>query len=63
MPKVNIIEENINIEVEENTLLLDAIRAAGLNIETPCNGMEFCGKCKVVARGVVLSAPKDEEKN
>lgn len=61
MPIVNIIEENISIEVKENTILLDAIRSGGLNIETPCNGMGFCGKCKVIAIGS-MSEPTDEEK-
>lgn len=61
MPIVNFVEENISIEVEEDTILLDAIRRAGLNIETPCNAMGFCGKCKVVAKGV-LSEEIDKEK-
>ncbi|MBU3193080.1 ASKHA domain-containing protein [Clostridium algidicarnis] len=51
MPIVKFIKENITIEVEKDTILLDAIRKAKLNIETPCNGMGFCGKCKVIARG------------
>ena len=42
MPKVSFAKENICIEVEKNTILLDAIRKANLNIETPCNGMGFC---------------------
>ena len=61
MAIVNFIKEDVSIEVQENTILLDAIRAAGLNIETPCNGMGFCGKCKVIARGQ-LSEPIDREK-
>lgn len=61
MPKVNFVKENICIEVEKNTILLDAIRKAKLNIETPCNGMGFCGKCKVIAKGQ-LSEPTDREK-
>jgi len=61
MPKVNFVKENISIVVEENTILLNAIRKAKLNIETPCNGMGFCGKCKVIARGQ-LSEPTDKEK-
>lgn len=61
MPKVNIVEEKISIDVEKNTSLLDAIRIAGIDIETPCNGKGFCGKCKVIAKGA-LSAPKAEER-
>lgn len=61
MPRINFIKENLSIEVDENTVLLDAIRAAKLTIEAPCNGMGFCGKCKVIARGQ-LSEPTDNEK-
>ena len=61
MAIVSFIKEDTSIKVQENTILLDAIRAAGLNIETPCNGMGFCGKCKVIARGH-LSEPIDKEK-
>ena len=60
MPKVSFAKENICIEVEKNTILLDAIRKANLNIETPCNGMGFCGKCKIIAKGQ-LSEPTDRE--
>lgn len=61
MPKVNFVKDKICIEVKENTLLLDAIRKAKLSIETPCNGMGFCGKCKVIAKGH-LSEPTDRER-
>ncbi|WP_353095603.1 ASKHA domain-containing protein [Tissierella praeacuta] len=61
MPIVKFIKENINIEVEKGTVLLNAIREAKLEIETPCNGMGFCGKCKVIAKGQ-LSEPSDREK-
>ena len=60
MPIVKFINENINIQVEKGTILLDAIREAKLKIETPCNGMGFCGKCKVIARGQ-LSEPSGRE--
>ena len=46
MPKINFVKENICIEVEKNTILLDAIRQANLNIETPCNGMGFAVNVK-----------------
>ncbi|SHE42100.1 Uncharacterized 2Fe-2 and 4Fe-4S clusters-containing protein, contains DUF4445 domain [Tissierella praeacuta DSM 18095] len=62
MPIVKFIKEGINVEVEKNKTLLDAIRQAKLDIETPCNGMGFCGKCKVIARGQ-LSHPSNEEKS
>ena len=35
------------IEVKPGTILLDAIRLAGVEISSPCNGRQLCGKCKV----------------
>lgn len=61
MPLVKIINEDINIEVESGTILLDVIRDANIKIETPCNTMGFCGKCKVIAKGS-LSQPSHEER-
>lgn len=60
MPKVSFVNENISVEVDKNTILLDAIRKANLNIETPCNGLGLCGKCKVIARGVLSEAKYPE---
>ncbi len=62
MVTVKFIKENFSVRVKRNTLLLDAIREANLNIETPCNGMGFCGKCRVIARGE-LSKPSEREKS
>ena len=61
MPLVRILKKNMSIEVEKGTILLDAIRDANIKLETPCNAMGFCGKCKVIARGD-LSQPSDEER-
>ena len=61
MPLVRILKENVSIEVEKGSILLDAIRDANIKLETPCNAMGFCGKCKVIARGD-LSQPSDEER-
>lgn len=61
MARISFIKENISVEIEENITLLDAIRSVGLTIETPCNGVGFCGKCKVIAIGQ-LSDPTDDER-
>ncbi|MCH5139168.1 2Fe-2S iron-sulfur cluster binding domain-containing protein, partial [Clostridiaceae bacterium UIB06] len=63
MPKVNFIKENIVIEVEEGTKLIDCIRKAGLKIETPCNCIGVCGKCKVKAFGKLYSKTDEEYKH
>lgn len=44
---VNFIQENISVLVEEGTTILNAARQAGVIIESPCNGVGVCGKCKV----------------
>jgi uncharacterized 2Fe-2S/4Fe-4S cluster protein (DUF4445 family) len=36
------------IEVERGTMLLDAVREAGIRIESICGGKGECGKCKVI---------------
>lgn len=61
MAKVFFKEDQISIEVDDGTKLVEAVRSAGLSIETPCNGMGTCGKCKVKAVGE-LSPITDKEK-
>lgn len=63
MPEVNFIKENVVIEVEEGTKLIDCIRKAGLKIETPCNCIGVCGKCKVKAFGELYSKTDEEYKH
>lgn len=62
MVRVDFINENKFIQVKEGTKLADCIRMAGLPIETPCNGVGICGKCKVRVKGE-LYPPSSEEKN
>ncbi|MBZ9686181.1 ASKHA domain-containing protein [Clostridium estertheticum] len=47
MVSVKFKNENITIEVKQGTKLSECIRIANLSIETPCNCMGLCGKCKV----------------
>lgn len=53
-------KEDQSIVVPEGELLSDCIRAAGLTMETPCNGLGLCGKCRVKAWGD-LYPPEDLE--
>lgn len=62
MPQIRFVNENISIEVEEGTKLIDSIRQAGLKIETPCNSVGKCGKCKVKAFGDLYPKTQDELK-
>lgn len=35
------------IDAKPGTILLDAVRQSGIEISSPCNGRQLCGKCKV----------------
>ncbi len=47
MPKVTFKPNDIVVEVDENTPLLDAAKIAKVDIEAPCGGKGTCGKCVV----------------
>lgn len=61
MAKVTFRKENIVVEVKEGTKLIEAIRQAGLSVETPCNCIGICGKCKVKAIGNLSPKTAEEE--
>jgi uncharacterized 2Fe-2S/4Fe-4S cluster protein (DUF4445 family) len=47
MPEVFFHEQNVRLSVEIGSRLLDAARAANIQLETPCEGTGTCGKCRV----------------
>lgn len=47
MVKVNFITNNKSVEVEKGTTILEAAKRIGVVIESPCNAVGVCGKCKV----------------
>jgi uncharacterized 2Fe-2S/4Fe-4S cluster protein (DUF4445 family) len=46
MATVHFMPQDIAVPVVAGTLLIDAARAAGIGMETPCDGAGTCGKCK-----------------
>jgi uncharacterized 2Fe-2S/4Fe-4S cluster protein (DUF4445 family) len=52
----------ISLEVEEGIRLSDCIRKAGLSVETPCNCMGTCGKCRVKVTGELSPLTEEERK-
>jgi len=48
MPTVFFPKEHTQISVASGTLLLDAIRNAGLSVDAPCGGRGTCKKCTVM---------------
>lgn len=47
MTKITFLPNHVTIEVPLETTILAASRQAGVLIESPCNGVGTCGKCKV----------------
>lgn len=47
MPKIQFRPKGAEIDVARGTLLIDAIRQAGLPIASPCGDDLICGKCGV----------------
>ena len=47
MPKITFMPQNITIETEKASPLLEAARLAGVSVETPCGGKGVCRKCEV----------------
>jgi len=48
---VHFTKNDLSIEVTKGERLTECIRAAGLVLENPCNGLGLCGKCRVKAWG------------
>lgn len=47
MVKINFVSNNKSVIVEKGTTILEAARKIGVIIESPCNAVGVCGKCKV----------------
>ncbi|MCI1946182.1 corrinoid activation/regeneration protein AcsV [Clostridium luticellarii] len=69
MVKIKFNPYNREIEVLQGENLLEAVRKAGIFMDTPCNGSGTCGKCKVkVINGDIISTgskniTEEEKKN
>ncbi len=60
--EITFLPQDITLTVSDGTTLLQALRAAGLVLEAPCDGRGTCGKCQVKAGGA-LSEPNETERN
>jgi uncharacterized 2Fe-2S/4Fe-4S cluster protein (DUF4445 family) len=47
MPKITFLPENITVEAEKGTPILEVARSIGIFVETPCGGRGTCQKCGV----------------
>ena len=64
MATVHFIPHGIAVPVVAGSRLIDAARAAGIRMETPCDGAGTCGKCKAkVGREALQSLSGDAHKS
>jgi uncharacterized 2Fe-2S/4Fe-4S cluster protein (DUF4445 family) len=57
MPIVTFLPRGLKADVESGLSILDAARRAGIELESPCNGLGTCGKCKVKVTRVDSTDP------
>ena len=48
---ITFLPDNISVQAEAGTTVLQAQIAAGLHPDAPCGGKGTCGKCKVIIDG------------
>ncbi|MGL4731201.1 MAG: ASKHA domain-containing protein [Clostridium sp.] len=60
MAKIHLKDENLIIDCDENKTIMEIIRESNLKLETPCNGVGICGKCKVIATGDLSDIASEE---
>jgi len=61
MATVHFVPRNVSVPVVAGSLLIDAIRAAGITMDAPCDGAGTCGKCRArIPEGAgFIEAPHD----
>jgi uncharacterized 2Fe-2S/4Fe-4S cluster protein (DUF4445 family) len=47
VPFINFVNQNKSVFAENGSTILDAARSVDIRIESPCNALGSCGKCKV----------------
>jgi ferredoxin len=62
MPRVRFLPDGRQIEVPRGTLLIDAIRQAGLPIARACGDELLCGRCGVRIASGEVAPEKDVER-
>lgn len=61
--KVTFVPDQRGVAVQQGSTLLEAARAAGIDLEAACNGSGTCGKCKVqLIDGAVTPLTGEERK-
>ena len=60
MPKINIPQRQMTIDVEPGTNLMSALIQAGLPVASSCHGDGVCSMCRVKIKGAVNPPPAYE---
>jgi uncharacterized 2Fe-2S/4Fe-4S cluster protein (DUF4445 family) len=64
MPTIHFWPDDIKAEAEPGQSLLEVARAAGVALESPCNGAGICGKCRAaVLAGDLQAGPVDQSQS
>ncbi|MEI6100912.1 MAG: ASKHA domain-containing protein [Eubacteriales bacterium] len=53
--------QNKTVRVPQNTTILEAARQAGVLIESPCDGVGTCGKCRVLVKNASEGSVRCED--
>lgn len=61
MININFEKQGIICEIQEGETILSAAKKAGIIIESPCNGVGTCGKCRVKIKNIHSADIKYEE--
>src|SRR5512143_1348399 len=48
--KITFMPDNVAVNVDDDTILFKAVKAAGLYVLSSCGGKGNCGKCKVIVK-------------
>jgi uncharacterized 2Fe-2S/4Fe-4S cluster protein (DUF4445 family) len=58
--KVRFLPEDRSVEVAAGTLIADAAKRAGIELQTPCGGQGRCGRCAVIVQEGEVRQPATE---
>ncbi|HEX9020270.1 MAG TPA: ASKHA domain-containing protein, partial [Nitrospirota bacterium] len=56
--KITFLPDNVSLNVDDNTNLFKAVKAAGLYVLSSCGGKGNCGKCKVIIKEGTVESGK-----
>jgi len=62
MLKITFLPDKKTIRIHEGTKILQALKKAGIQIDTPCKGEGTCGKCKIlIKKGIPMATFTEQD--